>query len=565
MAEFPKEIDVGSVITLAPLEGEKFVVGSIISGGMGTVYQLIPVGLNRQPIALKSFTSLTDRGAFMREVAVWVSLASHPYVARALFYTEVAGRACVVADWYSRSLAEVGIRNWPSAKIVAFASMLVEALQFAYSRGVVHQDIKPSNVMLDENDRPRLADFGLARYAGDTGASDIKRPSFLRNPSNSLSLGRFGGTPFFMAPELLSGQTTIANIKTDMFSLGTTLYFSLTNAHPYIDVKKGVFRPFVEMGPLDRLIKERGVEIKPVITLVTDAIQLKPMDRPDSYLGLLSTMHRSNFKPTARVNNAEEAVTQAAYLRSKGRGPDALRVISDALQIEPVNPLLLNAYAANLIQNGRIDEAVDVLVEAVECLAHLGGRRSGRLYLDPVANLAGLYLRREAFGSAQAILHRALAWTTAADGDLITEYPEFGWLLLYDGEFGRACQHIMARFRSRQPDEASLLWLTLAAWLSGDFGRYSGILGECYLKTGHVSIREALCICVVATAKTGHMRAKLTNRAFEAHRVAINSLAEHLGLKPHEFLPPVSAAASKTVVRSLDAAVTGGKYYDVIG
>ncbi len=92
------------------------------------------------------------------------------------------------------------------------------ALAYVHSRGIVHQDIKPKNIMLDESGRPRLIDFGMARW---------------RHAWSSNRAGPSGGTLAFMAPEQARGESKRVGEPSDIFGLGGVLYFLLTGKAPF--------------------------------------------------------------------------------------------------------------------------------------------------------------------------------------------------------------------------------------------------------------------------------------------------------------------------------------------
>jgi len=118
---------------------------------------------------------------------------------------------------YPSSLADLlDAGALPAPRAAALLADVAAALDALHARGLVHRDVKPSNVLLDANGRAQLADFGLAT------ASDWTR--LTRD-------GALVGTPHYVAPELVAGET--ATSASDVYSLGCVGYHCLTGAPPF--------------------------------------------------------------------------------------------------------------------------------------------------------------------------------------------------------------------------------------------------------------------------------------------------------------------------------------------
>ncbi|HEU4521789.1 MAG TPA: protein kinase [Thermoanaerobaculia bacterium] len=102
-------------------------------------------------------------------------------------------------------------------QIAEIIAQVAEALDFAHSKGIVHRDVKPANVILLDGNRAKIMDFGIAKIASGGG--------------NLTTTGQFLGTPNYMAPEQIKG--TPVDGRTDIFSLGICLYECLTRRKPF--------------------------------------------------------------------------------------------------------------------------------------------------------------------------------------------------------------------------------------------------------------------------------------------------------------------------------------------
>jgi serine/threonine protein kinase len=119
------------------------------------------------------------------------------------------------------------LRDWlrthdaiPNPDVAAIASQLAEALEYAHSRGIIHRDVKPANVLFesDPNGRVALSDFGIAAILG---AEEV----------NVTAVGQFNGTPAYIAPEILQGAP-LGN-SADIYAFGIIIYEMLTGKVPF--------------------------------------------------------------------------------------------------------------------------------------------------------------------------------------------------------------------------------------------------------------------------------------------------------------------------------------------
>ncbi|MFS1522569.1 protein kinase domain-containing protein [Microbulbifer sp. 2304DJ12-6] len=195
-------------------------------GGMGVVYRARDSVLDRD-VALKyinSPSSCTDElvEELIREAKIASSLKHPGIVAIYGFFREgpCIAMEYICGDPLSTLITDGGINL---NQIVNLALQVSEALHYAHRSGVVHADLKPSNIMLDYNGRARILDFGLSRW---------RLTEELRTVSHSgKHLQRLTGTIPYMSPELALGQPI--DYRNDIFSLGCILFEMMTGQRPF--------------------------------------------------------------------------------------------------------------------------------------------------------------------------------------------------------------------------------------------------------------------------------------------------------------------------------------------
>jgi serine/threonine protein kinase len=212
------------------------VLGELGRGGMGVVYRAVHVALNR-PVALKvlragDFAGPEELVRFRRESEATARL-QHPNVVQIFEVGEVGGRPFLALEYLGGGTlaGKLGGNPLEPRAAAELVRTLTSAVGHAHAKGVVHRDLKLSNILLAADGTPKVADFGLAK---------------LPRPGETTQSGAIIGTPVYMAPEQAGGSGAVGP-SADIYSLGAILYELLTGRPP-----------FVGATPLDTLEQVRG-------------------------------------------------------------------------------------------------------------------------------------------------------------------------------------------------------------------------------------------------------------------------------------------------------------------
>ncbi len=199
------------------------IIEQLGQGGMATVFKAYHPNLDRYVAikvlhpAFKQDPQFTER--FQREARV-VAKLDHPNIVPVFDYADHNGQSYLVMKFIEgETLKAVIDRQWPSKdQILGIVQSVGAALAYAHSQGVLHRDVKPSNVLLADPGNVYLADFGLARMA-EAGESTLSGDQLL-------------GTPHYISPEQARGEKDL-DAGTDIYSFGIVLYQLAVGRVPY--------------------------------------------------------------------------------------------------------------------------------------------------------------------------------------------------------------------------------------------------------------------------------------------------------------------------------------------
>jgi serine/threonine-protein kinase len=299
----------------------KYRIDSVLGkGAMGTVYKAFDPHIARV-VALKTIRLelLGDDqheqviGRFKNEAQAAGRL-SHPNIVAVYDYGEDAdaGAAYIAMEFIDGTPLNTLLQTHPPRRLahaLDWMRQLLQALEYAHSRGVVHRDVKPANLMITAQQHLKVADFGVARL----------------DSSSLTQTGSMIGTPSYMSPEQFCG--TLVDGRSDVFSAGIVLYQLLTGERPFSGSATMVMQQILNQTPLP------PSSLNPTLDPLLDAVIAKALaKRPDDryasaqqFLDALQTLDAELPPPQAPDDDATRLIGphQRGLSRSMANGRTA--------------------------------------------------------------------------------------------------------------------------------------------------------------------------------------------------------------------------------------------------
>jgi tRNA A-37 threonylcarbamoyl transferase component Bud32 len=204
--------------------GDYEILEEIARGGMGVVYKARQLSLNRT-VALKMVLAgewaTPEARLRLRAEAEAAANLQHPNIVAIHEVGEYEGQQYFSMDFVAGKNLDQLVRGNPlsAEQGASYVKTIAEAIHFAHQRGILHRDLKPQNVLIDADDRPRITDFGLAKR--------VETDSGLTRTGDVL------GSPSYMSPEQASSRLEEVGPRSDVYSLGAVLYELLTGRAPF--------------------------------------------------------------------------------------------------------------------------------------------------------------------------------------------------------------------------------------------------------------------------------------------------------------------------------------------
>ena len=253
------------------------ITAAIGAGGMGEVYRANDTKLGRD-VALKVLSAQMahdpNRLARFQREARSVAALNHPHIVTIFSVEEAEGIHFLTMELVEGQSLErlIPAGGLHVERIVEIASALADALTAAHEKGIVHRDLKPANVMLTDDGRVKVLDFGLAKDVRADKSSDATQTF-----AGQTAMGVVMGTPTYMSPEQVASR--VLDHRTDIFSLGVILYEMASGRRPFEGASSAELASAI-LRDTPRLLSEFRADLPEELgVLIQRCLEKDPQDR----------------------------------------------------------------------------------------------------------------------------------------------------------------------------------------------------------------------------------------------------------------------------------------------
>ncbi|EFH88145.1 protein kinase domain-containing protein [Ktedonobacter racemifer] len=426
------------------------VLGTLGEGGMGTVYKVHHRGWNID-LAVKSpqpevFVRADGKENFIREAETWVNLPLHPHIVSCyyvrlideiprIFAEYVAGGS--LGDWIGSRRLYKGGHQQALERMLDLAIQFAWGLHAAHEQGLVHQDIKPANVMMNPEGVAKVTDFGLAKaraMAGEQGSEED-------NDRRSILVSSRGMTPAYCSPEQAAGKAL--SRKTDIWSWAVSLLEMWTGE---VTWRSGMLarEALSNYDPQDAAIPPLPAKL---VTLLARCFESQPKERPATMLEVaitLQAIYAHEIGQTYPREASQAATLQADTLNNRalslfdlGKVEQAMRVWEQALRADPQHLEANYNRGVVLWRQGKLsdDALIDRLkmVRSAQIQSGWGSYLLAQINLEQGDVITALELLEEASQLApheeeiEKLLEQAKTLPSSNEGFYL--YDMYGWIL----------------------------------------------------------------------------------------------------------------------------------------
>jgi len=278
-------------------------------GGMAVVYRATDTMLDRNVAVKMILTETTNREKaqkllrrFNREAKTLAGL-SHPNIVKVLDYGEYENMPYIVMEYISGGALKSKIgRPIPYTEAAAMLAPIAHALQHAHRRKIVHRDVKPENILINDSNQPMLSDFGILKFV------DVEESQGL------TGTGKIVGTPAYMSPEQIRGREVDG--RADMYSLGIVFFEMVTGRKPFnanTPIELSMQHLHDPIPKAKQFVRDLPLDVDKIIA---KSLAKDPEDRYPNMAAFAQALEKLSGT-TARTTTAERRAMKAAEEKQK--------------------------------------------------------------------------------------------------------------------------------------------------------------------------------------------------------------------------------------------------------
>lgn len=357
------------------------VLGVLGLGGFSVVY----LAYSRETETAYALKTLRDefledqetREQFRKEAKMWVDLERHPYLVRAYFIEELAGRLYIGMEYIEpdangvNSLEAYLKSSSPELEqTLRWAVQFCHGMEYARSKGIrCHRDVKPSNIMLTRDGIIKITDFGFADVIDTTRAKSIM--NILYRPKRPFPEWSGFGTPTYMPPEQFH-HALQCDERSDIYSFGVVMYQMAAHGRlPFTPTERiktwgdDAPRVWKEMHRLHTEARVASIP-SPLFPVIQRCLEKEPSKRYQTFSELREALDALLKRQTGETLQAEQATGLEAWelynkafsLSSLGHLDEAVRQYEKVIELEPENSDAWNNMGVCYRKMGRLDDAL---------------------------------------------------------------------------------------------------------------------------------------------------------------------------------------------------------------
>ena len=328
----------------------------VIPGGMGAVWRVHHLGWDKD-LAMKRpkqefFITEKQKQDFIRECDSWIKLGLHPNIVSCYYVREIGGIPTIFSEWMDNgSLADHikdrtlydGEESIIQKRLLDIAIQFARGLHYAHENNLIHQDVKPDNLLLTDVWEARVSDFGLAKAKSTLTVSEKDQTLWMSDPNVTQMAPSGGRTPAYCSPEQAASQPL--SRRTDIYSWAISILEMYLMEKPWAHGRE-LTGPLAGTACRDYFSMCADHPIPaPLQELLAKCLEQKPENRPHDFTIIIKTLLEiyqavtgetyQKPEPKAASDTADSLNNRALSYLDLGRLTDARKLWDDALLQDP--------------------------------------------------------------------------------------------------------------------------------------------------------------------------------------------------------------------------------------